>query len=150
MSSAPERDPSGGRSVGLLAVVVVTLLIGVGLPVGYLVWQKYDPFVNRRPANRESRELMEAARKRPLTDEEFGRAVGLVNSTEAIAQLSAMATVQLEAGRDLARREAALAALVKCQQTAADPDVARSAGITIARMKLPPEPAATPPTTKGP
>lgn len=74
------------------------------------MWQRYDPFVLERPANREARGLLDAARQWPLADDEFSNAIGLLGSGEMIARLTVVAILELEAGRSPERKRQVVAA----------------------------------------
>lgn len=137
------QEGSGRGHLGLVAFALAVLLGVIGAPAVYWLWRKYDPYVLSRADNQEVKLLSDVSRQRPLTPVEFDRTLKLLESNEAIAQLMAIAVLQAEAGRDPSRKEAVLAGLAKCQQ-AANADVARSAGLTAARMKNPPRDPADP------
>ena len=131
--TTPSEPAPGNR----LWLWLLLLLAAVALGVGVWAWQAYDPFVMSRPAVKAARELVDVARQRPLTAEEFERAVALVEHHEPVAQLSVIAVLQLEGGRDPARRDAAVAALARCQKSC-DAGVCGAASTAAARLTAKP------------
>lgn len=139
MSFDPDEDegarPRKSRAVWVL---VAALLVACGVGAVWL-WKRYDPFVMDRPDMREASGLLGAARHRPLTDEEFDRAVALLGAETPAAQLPAIATIEADVGRAPARRDRAIAALEGCPPDAAP--ATRSAAATAAnRLKAAPKP----------
>ena len=111
MPSDPYDDRPGG-SPWLLILLALTILIVIGLSVtGMWLWRRYDPFILNRPSVRDAKALMDVARQRPLADEEFESVIRHLRSDTAIAQLSALATIELEAGRSPERKTRAIEAL---------------------------------------
>ena len=132
------QEGNGRGHLGLVVLALAVLLGVISAPTVYWLWRKYDPYALSRADNQEVKLLADASRQRPLTQVEFDRTLTLLESNEVIAQLTAIAVLQAEAGRDASRKEAVLAGLAKCQQVA-EAGVARSAGLTAARMKNPPQ-----------
>jgi hypothetical protein len=123
--------------LGLFLVVFFVVSVHICARDGVnRVWDWFDP--DRQPAVREANALRDAARKRPLTDEEFERALAVLDSENTIAQLSAIATVELDGGHDAARRIRAIEALERCCQKAR-PDVGAAAGTAAGRLKAEPK-----------
>ncbi|VTR93547.1 unnamed protein product [Gemmata massiliana] len=114
----------------LLALAVLVVFVGAAL----WLWQRYDPFVHERPDMREAKVILDAARVRPLTDDEFERAIALLDSQTPAVQVFAIAAIEAEVARQPARRERALAALERFQKSA-PPDTRRASGTAITRMK---------------
>lgn len=126
-----QSSSAGGHRLWLWLLL---LLAAAALGVGVWAWRTYDPFATSRPAVVEAKGLVDVARTRPLTADEFARAAALVEAPEPLAQLSAIAVLQLEGDRDPTRREAALAALERCRQSG-DANVSRSAATAAARLR---------------
>jgi antitoxin (DNA-binding transcriptional repressor) of toxin-antitoxin stability system len=123
------------RAAGALIAVAAGLLIALA---GWTLWREYDPLVNRRPAVREASTLRDAARARPLSDEEFDRVVAVAKSGEPVAVLTAVAVLELEVTRRPDRREKAAAALTNLQQ---DRNAGvRQAAAALGRLGNPPPP----------
>jgi hypothetical protein len=132
MDSEPQDEhpvKSWGPTV-LLALVVLIALVAVG---GWL-WQRYDPFFVQRPAVRDAKALLDSARQRPLTDEEFEAAVGLLGADTPFARTSAVTALELEAGRSPQRKQRVIAALTEHQQ-AADPAFRQAVGQALGRLQ---------------
>ena len=134
-------DESGLRRlcVPLIVGSLLTLVVVLGL-LGYWAMKKFNPFFEYRQANREAKATLDIAQKRPLTQVEFNRTLQLLESDEVFAQITAMTVLEREAKRDPELKETVLEALLRCEATAKNPQVAKSAGISAARMKAPPEP----------
>jgi len=126
------RQPELGTY--LLAFLMITVLVGGGI----WLWRRYDPFVVNRPEVREANVVLDAARKRPLTEAEFDKTLELLGSDTPIAQLSAIATIEVEVGRAPARRDRAISALQQCQKSA-EPNVANAASQAVTRLQPPPK-----------
>ena len=141
MSTELHPDDSGLRRfrVPLIVGLILTSVVVLGF-LGYWAFKKSDFFFEYRPAFRDAKEYIETVRKRPLTQVEFNRTLQILESDEAPAQQFAMAILALEVQRDPALKETVLEALLRCEATAKDEQVAKSAGITAARMKSPPKP----------
>jgi hypothetical protein len=131
------RDNQGGprRWGPLLLAMLLVVLLG---SVGALLWQRYNPFFDRQPVVREATDLRDAARRGPLTDEEFERVLVILGSGNEVAQLSAIATIELEVSRAPARRDRATDALEQCQQKA-EPRISQAAKVASARLKVGPK-----------
>lgn len=129
-----DGSPTGRRRLKLVAAVLAVLIVCGVLAVGYVLFRQFNPFVLEQPAVKAARQLSDVARSRPLTDEEFDRAVRLLGSGEPIAQLSAVAVLQLEGVREAKRRESAVVALEECGKTAS-PSVATAARNAATRLK---------------
>jgi hypothetical protein len=127
-------NPPESRAANRLWLWLLLLVAAIGLGVGVWAWQKYDPFIGSRPAVKAARELVEVARKRPLTADEFEQALALAEHHEPLAQLSVIAVLQLEAERDPSRREAAAVALQRCMKSS-DDGVCLAAAAAVARVK---------------
>lgn len=125
----PSEPASGNR----LWLWLFLLMAAAALGLGVWAWQTYDPFVMSRPAVKAANELVDTARKRPLTAEEFERALALVEHHEPVAQLSMVAVLQLEGERDPTRRDAAMTALQRCQKSS-DASVCGAAATAAARL----------------
>ncbi|QJW98663.1 hypothetical protein [Frigoriglobus tundricola] len=100
----PDLEPPARARWRVWLIVLVALVVASGALVW--LWQKYDPFFMDRPDMREATALLDSGRKRPLTDEEFERAVALLDAATPAAQLSAVATLEADAARQPARRGA--------------------------------------------
>ena len=135
--SPHENGPRRYR--GPILVVLLLLFGGSGVLLAIWAWNKYDPFFEYRPAFRDAKENMAIARERPLTPAEWNRTMKILDSGESAAQLVAIAILQLEAERDPTLKESVLEALLRCQSTAKDPNVAKSAGTVATRLKSAPE-----------
>lgn len=129
----PTKRPKG--PLLWVAFLVTAVLVAGGL----VVWWIYDPLFGARPDAVEARQLTAAAHSRPLTDDEFDRAVDLLDSVTPAAQISAVTILEGEAVRTSARRERVITALERVQRTGS-PTVAQAAGIALGRL-LPSEPA---------
>ena len=127
--TTPSEPASGNR----LWLWLLLLLAAAALGLGVWTWQTFDPFVMSRPAVKAAKELVDVARQRPLTAEEFERAIALVEHHEPIAQLSIIAVLQLEGERDPTRRDAAVAAQSRCQKSS-DAGVCTAASTAAARL----------------
>jgi len=125
----PSESSDGNRLWLWLLLLVAVIALGLGV----WAWQAYDPFVMSRPAVKSATELVDTARKRPLTAEEFDRALALVEHHEPIAQLSVIAVLQLEGERDPTRRDAAVTALQRCQKSS-NAGVCGAASTAAARL----------------
>ncbi|AWM40535.1 hypothetical protein GobsT_09520 [Gemmata obscuriglobus] len=141
MSFDSDEEPPVRRRSRLWSVAVVFLLVAAG--VALWVWLRADPYFINRPDMKASKALLDTARNRPLTDEEFEQALALLTTPTKAAQLAAIATVQADVARVPARRERAIAALERCQE-GAPPEIARAAAQAVARLKEPPPPAPAP------
>ncbi len=141
MSTEFHSDDSGLRRYRVSLIIGLVLAGSVLFSLlGYWAWKKFDPFAEYRQANRDAKETLSIVQKRPLTQEEFNRTLQLLESDETFAQLIAIATLQLEAERNPTLKETLLEALLRCEATAKDPQIAKSAGTAAARMKSPPKP----------
>ncbi|MBX9627290.1 MAG: hypothetical protein K2X82_26035 [Gemmataceae bacterium] len=138
MSSA---SPHEARARSRRRAYLIAAQVGVGLvvagAVGAWLLQRYDPFFVQRPAVREAKALLDAASRRSLTDEEFSRAIGLLDVDTPFARVSAVTVLEVEAGRSPERRARAVEALERCRQTT-DVTVSRAAAQALARLR--PEP----------
>ncbi len=135
-------DSQGERTVRSwwpTALVVLIILIVLGF-LGAWLWQRYDPFFAQRPAVRDTKGLLDIARQRPLTDDEFEAAVGLLDSDTPFARGSAVTILELEAGRSPERKARAVTALAEHRQ-AADPSFRQAVGQALGRLQ---------PDTQGP
>ena len=141
MSSEFHPDESGFRRfrVPLIVGSLLTLVVVLGL-LGYWAFTKSNLFFEYRKANRDAKSTLDIAQKRPLTQVEFNRTLQLLESDEVFAQITAIVVLEREAKRDPELKETVMEALLRCEATAKDPQVAKSAGRSAARMKSPPEP----------
>ena len=141
MSSEFHPDESGFRRfrVPLIVGSLLTLVVVLGL-LGYWAFTKSNLFFEYRQANRDAKSTLDIAQKRSLTQVEFNRTLQLLESDELFAQITAMVVLEREAKRDPELIETVVEALLRCEATAKDPQVAKSAGRSAARMKSPPEP----------
>lgn len=141
MSSEFHPDESGFRRfrVPLIVGSLLTLVVVLGL-LGYWAFTKSNLFFEYRQANRDAKSTLDIAQKRPLTQVEFNRTLQLLESDEVFAQITAMVVLEREAKRDPELKETVVEALLRCEATAKDPQVAKSAGRSAARMKSPPGP----------
>lgn len=130
---APTPAPRFVKLFVVLAVAAVAVLVLLGLKVW--VWDKYDPSVTDRPDVKEVMALVNARRTGgPLTDAQFQRGVELLRSDTDIAKLAAITLVQAEGEMTPARKEAAVAALDECANTAS-PKVTDAAKRAAARLR---------------
>ena len=127
--TTPSEPAPGNRPWLWLLLLVAVIALGLGV----WAWQTYDPFVMSRPAVKAATELVDTARQRPLTAEEFERALALVEHHEPVAQLSVIAVLQLEAERDPTRRDAAVTALQRCQKSS-NAGVCGAAATVVTRL----------------
>ncbi len=127
--TTPSEPASGHR----LWLWLLLLMAAAALGLGVWAWQTYDPFVMSRPAVKAAKELVDVARQRPLTAEEFEQALALLEHHEPIAQLSVIAVLQMEGERDPARRDAAVTALQRCQKSS-DAGVCGAAAAVVTRL----------------
>jgi hypothetical protein len=97
------------------------------------LWREFNPFVHRQPAVREAIALRDAARSRPLTDEEFDRLLVAAGSGEPVAVLTSIAVLELEAKRRPDRREKVTAVLTELQQSR-NAGVQQSAAAALSRV----------------
>ena len=142
MSGEFHPDESGLRRFRVPLIVAVLLTVGVlATLLGYWALKKFDPFFEYRPAFRDAKAILDITQKRPLTQVEFNRTLQILESDEPAAQQFAMAILAVEVQRDPTLKDTVLEALLRCEATAKNPQVAKSAGISAARMKLPPEPS---------
>lgn len=141
MSSEFHPDESGFRRfrVPLIVGSLLTLVVVLGL-LGYWAFTKSNLFFEYRQANRDAKSTLDIAQKRSLTQVEFNRTLQLLESDEPFAQITAMVVLEREAKRDPELIETVVEALLRCEATAKDPQVAKSAGRSAARMKSPPGP----------
>lgn len=107
--SSTDRSSRRTALILLGVLIVVACLVGVGLKA----WPQFDPFVFQRPANASARTLLDKARQRPLSDEEFEAVVALLELQEQNARLMGIATLQLEARRSSERKAQVVAGLTK-------------------------------------
>jgi hypothetical protein len=132
--SQRQKSWSGWWLAGVAGVVVVLL----GLAV-YFFGRQYNPYFIYHPDVKSAQSLIQSARNRPLNPEEFREALRLLSSREATAQLSVIAIIELEAGRDEARKAEGLKALQE-RVNEASPNVARAMRIAIERLNSPRKP----------
>lgn len=127
-----EPGKNDRRFAILLALLLVVALIGF-VSLWFVAGRPYDPFVLSRADNVHAKELMVAARARPLTDAEFKESLALLKSGETIAQSWIIGVLQLEAERDANRREQIIAAM-KSLPPSTDANVRKAAAMSLKRM----------------
>lgn len=131
----PDQRPKPSRRI-LLRVLLTATVCGV---VGFALWWLSQQFFNARPDVVEARQLAVVARTRPLTDDEFDRAIDLLDTITLTAQLSAVAVLEAEAVRAPDRRERVIAALEGAQRSG-PAEVKQTAGIALGRLVPPATP----------
>lgn len=135
---ADATDGSGsGRSFRRMLVVAVLAFAALAA-VGTWLLREFDPFVMNRPEVRRATELRAAAQAGPLTDEQFAEAVGLLGCGVPVAQLAAVAIVQLDASKSPGRRGPAVEALKRCAEREGPP-VGPTAGQAAGRLEAEPK-----------
>ena len=131
MSPEPEAQKRSRPPWVVWALIPVALIILSA--VGIWLWDRYDPFVMERPDMRESMALLNTVRTRPLTDEEFDNAIALLSADTPAAQLSAVATIEVDVAHTPSRRDRAIAALEQCPKSA--PATRQAASTAATRIK---------------
>ena len=124
-----EKPKRSTLIVLLFSVLVIAFIISA-----IFAWSRYNPLVNDKPDVQAAIQLLEVARKRSLTDEEFGSALKILVEGSDIAQIATIATLEADVARNPAKRERAIVALEQCQENAS-PKVGQSAGIALGRLK---------------
>ena len=136
MSSESPKEHRRQPDLGIYLLVLLMIVVLVG--GGVWLWRRYDPFIMDRPEVRESKVVLEAARKRALTEAEFDKTLELLGTDTPVAQLSAIATIEADVARTPTRRDRAITALQQCQKNAA-PNVAKAADQAALRLQAPPK-----------
>lgn len=111
----------------------------MGSVVGFVLWWLSQQLFNARPDMVEARQLAAIARTRPLTDDEFDRAIDLLDTITPAVQISAVTMLEAEAVRTPDRRERVIAAFEGVQRSGSA-EVKVMAGIALGRLV----PSATP------
>jgi len=119
----------------LILILLFTALAVLGVFV-LVVWLNRNPLFNARSEAAEARQLADVARTRSLTDDEFDRALDLLDAVTPAAQISAVTVLESEAVRSPDRRERVIAALEGVQRIG-PAEVKEAAGIALGRL-LPP------------
>ena len=84
MSTEFHSDDSGLRRYRVSLIIGLVLAGSVLFSLlGYWAWKKFGPFAEYRQANRDAKETLSIAQKRPLTQEEFTRTLQLLESDES-------------------------------------------------------------------
>jgi hypothetical protein len=114
-------------------VVVVLVLAAVAAVVGYRIWDEYNPFFDRAPAVQEANALRDAVRAGPLSEEQFVRVTELARSERPVVAQTMIAVLELEAGQTPARKEPAVAVLIRLGDHP-DPGVRQAAAAAHGRL----------------
>lgn len=133
MSGGLDAPGRGNRRFAtLLVLLLVVVLIGL-VTLWFAAGRPFDPFVLSRSDNVRAKALSDRARAGSLVDADFEESLGLLKSSEPIAQLMIVSVLELEAGRDAGRRERIIAAL-KALPPSSDPKLQQAIATSLKRV----------------
>lgn len=127
-----DRHPRLARITAAVAGLLLAVLIA------FIGWKVYRHlYFDRTPAYRAGTPLFEAARTRPLTPDEFDRAVALADCGETVVELRMWAAIDVAVGRTPDFKPKALALYTRRAADPSDPRLQALAAKRVARLAAP-------------